>query len=59
METKKKPTVTISVRVDPEIKEKLVSMANSSGFRVADHIKAALAFYIRRFDRKNVRKEGK
>ena len=42
--------ITISARVEPELKAKLEYIAKGSGFSLADHIKNALAQYIERFE---------
>ena len=42
--------VTISIRVEPELKAILEIMAEGSGFSVADTIRAALGRYITRYE---------
>ena len=43
--------ITISARVEPELKAKLEYISKGSGFSLADHIKAALALYINGFEK--------
>ena len=43
--------ITLSTKVEPELKAKLEYIANGSGFSVSEHVKAALGVYILKYEK--------